>query len=205
LLTAADLAGAVVTIDAIGCQPALAGQIVTQGGDYVLALKDNQPTLRELVADHFALVSADGKAHGRCERRRCCVTNDPAVLAWLDPDQMWPGLRSIVAVTSERRISATITSETRYYLSSLPADARRLSAAVRNHWAIENRLHWAIDIAFGEDECRVRKGHAAENFAVLSRVALNLLRQDQTVKAGLKAKRLTAGWDDAYLRHLLAP
>lgn len=217
LLDAVDLAGAVVTIDAIGCQRDVAAQIIGRGGDYVLALKDNQPTLRELVADHFALAAADepdgpahavhdaiGKEHGRRERRRCCVTDDPAVLAWLDPDQAWPGLRSIAAVTGHRRIGATTTIETRYYLSSLPTDARRIATAVRNHWRIENQLHWTLDVAFREDDCRVRMGHAAENFAVLRRIALNLLRQDHTVKAGLKAKRLTAGWDEAYLRQLLA-
>jgi predicted transposase YbfD/YdcC len=216
LLDAVALAGAVVTIDAIGCQTDLAGQIVARGGDYVLALKANQPTVHELVADHFALVAADGpdglahdvqatfdKNHGRCEQRRCCVTDDPAVLAWLDPDQTWPGLRSIVAVTAQRRTGETATSETRYYLSSLPADARRIGAAVRRHWGIENQLHWTLDVAFRDDDCRIRMGHAAENFAVLRRIALNLLRPDQTVKAGLKAKRLTAGWDEAYLRHRL--
>jgi predicted transposase YbfD/YdcC len=218
LLDAVALTGAVVTIDAIGWQTAIAQQIVARGGDYVLALKDNQPTAHDLVADHFALVAADGpgelahdvhatldKHHGRLARRRCCVTDDPAVRAWLDPEQTWPGLRSIAAVTGERRIGATTTTETRYYLSRLPADARRIVAAVRGHWGIENRLHWTLDLAFREDDCRVRLGHAAENFALLRRIALNLLRQDQTVKAGLKAKRLTVGWDETYLRRLLAP
>jgi predicted transposase YbfD/YdcC len=217
LLDALALADTVVTIDAIGCQRDVAGQIIERGGDYVLALKDNQPTLHDLVVDHFTLVAAAGadglahavhddidKNHGRRERRRCCVTDDPAVLDWLDPEQTWPGLRSIAAVTGERQVGTTTTTETRYYLSSLPADARRLGAAVRRHWAIENRLHWALDVAFREDDCRVRQGHAAENFAVLRRIALNLLRQDQTVKAGLKAKRLKAGWDQSYLQHLLA-
>jgi predicted transposase YbfD/YdcC len=216
VLDAVDLVGAVVTIDAIGCQRDVADQIIARGGDYVLALKDNQPTLRELVADHFALVATGGpdglahdiqttrdKNHGRHEQRRCCVTDDPAVLAWLDPEQAWPGLRSVAAVTGDRRVGATTTTEIRFYLSSLPADARRIATAVRRHWRIENQLHWTLDVAFREDECRIRMGHAAENFAVLRRIALNLLRQDQTVKAGLKAKRLTAGWDEAYLRHLL--
>jgi predicted transposase YbfD/YdcC len=217
LLDALALADTVVTIDAIGCQRDVADQIVTRGGDYVLALKDNQLTLHDLVVDHFTLVAAAGpdhlahavhdaidKNHGRHERRRCCVTDDPAVLLWLDPAQTWPGLRSIAAVTGERRVGTTTTTETRYYLSSLPADARRIAAAVRSHGEIENRLHWVLDVAFREDDCRVRLGHAAENFAVLRRIALNLLRQDQTVKAGLKAKRLTAGWDESYLQHLLA-
>lgn len=218
LLDAVDPAGAVVTIDAAGCQRELAGRIVARGGAYVLALKANQPTLHALVAQHFALAAADGpggpahdvhatldKNHGRIERRRCCATDDPAVLAWLDPGRAWPGLRSVAAVTGERRVGATTTTETRYCLSSLPADARRIGAAVRRHWGIENQLHWTLDLAFREDECRVRVGHAAENFAVLRRIALNLLRQDRSVTAGIKAKRLAAGWDDAYLRHLLAP
>jgi predicted transposase YbfD/YdcC len=164
VLAAVDLPGAVVTIDAIGGQTAIAQQIVARGGDYVLVLKDNQPTLHDLVVEHFALVATDGpgelahdvqatldKNHSRLERRRCCVTDDLAVMAWLDPEQTWPGLRSISAVTGQRRIGTTTSTETRYYLSSLPADAQRIGAAVRGHWGSENRLHWALDLAFRED------------------------------------------------------
>lgn len=217
VLDALALERTVVTIDAIGCPTALAGQIVGRGGDYVLALKDNQPTLHELVADHFALVADDGpgelthdaavsldKGHGRVELRQCRASDDPALLAWLDPEHAWPGLRSVAAVTGERRIGGSVSRETRYCLSSLPADAAAIAAAVRGHWGIENRLHWALDVAFREDDCRVRAGHAAENFAVLRRIALNLLRQETTAKVGLKAKRLMAGWDETYLRRVLA-
>jgi predicted transposase YbfD/YdcC len=217
VLDALAVEGAVVTIDAMGCQTDLAGRIVGRGGDYVLALKDNQPTLHELVADHFALVAADGpdglahddaisldKGHGRLEIRQCRASDDPALLAWLDPERTWPRLRSVAAVTGERRVGASVSRETRYYLSSLPADATAIAAAVRGHWRIENQLHWALDVAFREDDCRVRVGHAAENFAVLRRIALNLLRREPTAKVGLKAKRLMAGWDDAYLRKVLA-
>ncbi len=216
LLAALALEGRVVTIDAMGCQRAIARQIRRQGGDYVLALKDNQPILRDLVAHHFAVTAAAGsggppggyhrtvgKDHGRIEVRRCWATDDPEVLAWLDPERAWSGLRSIAAVAGERRTDGATTTEIRYYLSSLPADARVIAAAVRGHWGIENRLHWVLDVAFREDESRARAGHAAENLAVLRRLALNLLRRERTAKVGIKAQRLMAGWNDAYLLKIL--
>ena len=210
LLEVLALEGTVVTIDAIGCQTDIADQIVTRGGDYVLALKDNQPTLHELVRHHFAVTDAEAdhrtvdKDHGRLEIRRCRATDDPEVIAWLDPERAWPGLRSIAAVEGERRIGDTITRETRYYLSSLPADAVRIGQAVRAHWGIENGLHWVLDMAFREDESRVRTGHAAQNLAVLRQLALTLLRRETTAKVGIKAKRLMCGWDETYLLKVLA-
>jgi predicted transposase YbfD/YdcC len=216
LLDALALAGCVVTIDAMGCQPAIARQIVDRGADYVLALKDNQPTLHELVADHFALVAADasdpttaqcttiGKGHGRLEIRRCWATDDPAILAWLDPDQTWPGLRSLACVEGERRTAEGVTRDRRQFLSSLPADPGAIAAAVRGHWGIENKLHWVLDVAFREDDCRVRRGFAAENLAVLRHLALNLLRREPTARLGVKAKRLKAGWDESDLLAVLA-
>lgn len=209
LLAALDLDGVTVTIDAMGCQTAIAGRIVAGGGDYVLALKDNQATLHELVQHHFAITDEDAgyrtvdKGHGRLEVRQCWVTDDPAVRDWLDPERTWPGLRSIAAVTGERQIDGAITRQTRYYLTSLPADPRRVGAAVRAHWGIENGLPWVLDVAFREDDSRVRSGHAAENFAVLRHIALTLVRQEPTAKVGIKAKRLMCGWDETYLAKVL--
>ena len=210
------LDGCIVTVDAIGCQTEIATQIAGQGADYVLALKENQPTLHEAVAILFREGQAGGfvaghhafrrtveKNHGRIEVRQVWTVDDPEVLAYLNPQGAWPRLRSVGMVVAERQIGAQRSRETRYYLSSLPGDAATLGDAVRGHWGIENSLHWVLDIAFREDESRVRQGHADQNLALLRRLALNLLRQETTAKMGVKAKRLKAGWDDAYLLKLL--
>jgi predicted transposase YbfD/YdcC len=217
LLQQVALAGSIVTVDAIGCQTAIAAQIVAQEADYVLALKQNQPTLHEAVAILFREGQVDGcgsdhadyrrtveKNHGRIEVRQVWTVDDPALMAYLNPDGAWPNLRSVAMVVAERRLGDDTSSETRYYLSSLTGDAARVGAAVRGHWGIENRLHWVLDIAFREDESRVRQGHADQNLAVLRRLALNLLRQETTAKLGTKAKRLKAGWDHDYLLKILA-
>ena len=210
MLRTLALTDTVVTIDAMGCQKAIASQIVDAGGDYVLALKENQETLHELVAYHFA--QGEGpegwrdvtKEHGRLEIRTCQATDDPAIIAWLDPERAWSGLRSIAAVTGERRIGETVTSETRYFVSSLPANTARIGQTVRAHWGIENGLHWALDVAFREDESRVRTGHAAENLSRTRRLALMLLKREATAKVGIKARRLMCGWDESYLAKVLA-
>lgn len=216
LLRMLALEGCVVTVDAIGCQTAIATQLTSQGADYVLALKENQPTMQEAVAILFREGHAHGfvaghhdvrrtveKGHGRLEIRHVETVNDPALLAYLDPQGAWPKLGSVGMVVAERRIGETRSRETRYYLSSLSGDAAILGDAVRGHWGIENRLHWVLDIAFREDESRVRQGHADQNLAIVRRLALNLLRQDTTAKMGVKAKRLKAGWDTAYLLNIL--
>lgn len=216
LLAQLALDGCLVTVDAVGCQSAIAAQIASQGADYVLALKENQPTLWAAVRTAFQEGQACGfvpgtldrrrtieKQHGRLEVREVWAVEDPDLVAYLDPRGVWPKLRSVAMVVAERRIGAETSRETRYYLSSLPAEAHRLGAAVRGHWGIENQVHWILDIAFREDESRVRQGHAQQNLAVLRRLALNLLRHEPSAKMGTKAKRLKAGWDHAYLRKIL--
>jgi len=217
LLRLLALQGCIVTIDAIGCQTAIARQVVAQEADYVLALKTNQGTLHEAVAVLFAEGQATRfagfahtthrtveKGHGRLEIRRTWAVSEPEVIAYLDPAGAWPGLRSVAMVEAERRIGPAVSRETRYYISSLPGDAESLGAAVRGHWGIENRLHWVLDVAFREDESRVRQGAADHNLALLRRLALTLLRRETTAKIGTKAKRLKAGWSTAYLLKILA-
>jgi predicted transposase YbfD/YdcC len=219
LLKLLALEGATVTIDAMGCQTAIAHQIVEQHADYVLALKDNHPHLHERVQLAFADASAavgttvpladlvphttHDKDHGRIERRRCLAIGDPAYLAFIDPDGAWPNLKSVVLIESTRRVGATVSTEARHYLSSLPANATALSAAIRSHWGIENRLHWVLDVAFREDDCRVRVGHAPENLAIVRHFALNLLRHEPSRRASVATKRLCAALDDTYLRSVL--
>ncbi len=219
LLELLALEGATVTIDAMGCQTAIATQIVDQGADDVLALKDNHEKLHDRVKRAFAdadivagtaLPLADlvphtthEKGHGRIEHRRCLAIGDPDYLDFIDPDHAWPNLKSVVLIESTRRIGETVSTEARHYLSSLPADATALSAAVRSHWGIENRLHWVLDMAFREDDCRVRVGHAPENLAIVRHFALNLLRQDRSSKGSVPTKRFRAALDDAYLRSVL--
>ena len=219
LLKLLDLEGATVTTDAMGCQTAIATQIVEQGADYVLALKDNHEKLHDRVPRAFAdadraagttLPLADlvphtthDKGHGRREQRRCRAIGDPAYRAYIDPDHAWPALQSVVCIESTRRIGEAVSLEARHYLSSLPADATALSAAIRSHWGIENRLHWVLDVTFHEDDSRVRVGHAPENFAILRHLALNLLRQDRSSKGSVPTKRFRAALNDRYLRSLL--
>jgi predicted transposase YbfD/YdcC len=218
LLQVLAVTGCIVTIDAMGCHKEIARTIRARGADYVLALKGNHPQLAADVASVVAdaLGPNEGgyavahhqaleKGHGRIERRRCWTVSDPAVIAWLDPGGAWPDLRTIAVVEGERRIGGEGKTERRTYLSSLDGDAVRLLATVRSHWAIENRLPWVLDLAFREDESRVRTGHAAENLAVLRHVALNLLRREQTATVGVQTKRLMAGWDDASLLTVLGP
>ena len=213
LLQLLEVKGCIVTIDAMGCQRAIAAQIIQRGGDYVLALKGNQPGLYEAVrqffddaqARHFNGIphryheTVDGD-HGRVEVRRYWTVDQ---LDWLAHRAKWKGLKLVGMVESERHIGEVVTVERRYDIASLANDAVRFGHAVRSHWSIENPLHWSLDVTFNEDGCRVRQGEAAENFAVLRHIALSLLRQEKTAKVGLKTKRFKAALEIGYLHKVL--
>jgi predicted transposase YbfD/YdcC len=216
LLGLLDLEGATVTIDALGCQKEVARQIEEAGGDYVLAVKENQPALHakvsslldEAILDDFegmrhASHESSDDNHGRVETRRVWITDEVNHLGSLN--EQWPGLSSLAAVESMRQVLAGKASiERRYFISSLKElDAEHMATAVRGHWAVENKLHWQLDVSFREDERRIRKDHGPENYSRLCRIALNLLKQDRSVKIGIHGKRLKAGWDEAYLLRLL--
>ena len=193
----------------------IAAQIVAKAADYVLALKENQPTLHEQVSDYFLeqreKEGPDRKprhhreveaSHGRSETRETFVA--PATKAMV-ASGAWLGLATVVLVIRRCVEHATgkASDEVRYFISSLPAKVKRLARAVRQHWGIENGLHWVLDVAFNEDRMRQRDRNGIENLALLNRLAVSLLRQDKTIKAGVKCKRKAAGWDDNYLLHLL--
>jgi len=217
LLRLLTLPGCIVTLDAMGCQTEIAAQIVAQGADYVLALKENQGQLYREVARLFndalteprrgipvETAKTIEKGHGRIEKRQTWTISHPDYLNYLDPTGRWVGLESIVRVDSQRQINQQHNQETRYYISSLAGEPKLLNTAVRTHWTIENQLHWVLDVAFREDDCRVHRGHAAENLAVLRHMALNLLKQERTSKLSLQNKRLRAAWDNHYLLQLLS-
>jgi predicted transposase YbfD/YdcC len=208
LLKALELSGTVVTIDAMGCQKAIAAQVVGQGADYILGVKENQPSLLADIKDSFQMLAVDAVyeevdcGHGRVERRCCSVLDD---LSLLDNVAAWEGIKGIVRIEAERYHKATgkTEHETRYYITSLQPDAARINSAIRQHWGIENKLHWVLDVGLGEDLSRKRAGNSAQNFSVLNRIALNLLRQDKSSKLGVHGKRLQAAWDLDYLLTLL--
>lgn len=211
LLRLLDISGCIVTIDAIGCQREIAQQIRDQDGDYVLAVKGNQPKLNEGIISIFSTVSTKPesiryqrvrtveKGHGRIETREVWTVSDPEYLNWIDPDQRWPGMRSVAMVIATRRQGDNVSHATRYYVSSLDGSAETIAGAIRSHWGIENSLHWVLDVAFDNDGTRVRTGHAPANLTVLQHIALNLIKQDKTARKSVKGRRLLAAWDNDYL------
>jgi predicted transposase YbfD/YdcC len=213
LLEILDVSGALVTLDAMGCQTEIARKILDGKGDYVLQVKLNQPTLyqgmmdyfNDQLEDDFARVKVrryetEEKGHGREEARAYFVCPVPEDL----PDHLrWPGLKAIGLVISATIRNGHECNEVRYYILSKYLAARRFASAVRGHWGIENHLHWQLDVTFQEDQCRIRKGHADANFSILRRAALAMLKNESTSKVGVKNKRLAAGWDEAYLEQVL--
>ena len=216
LLEFLDLHGCIVTIDAMGCQREIAEQIVDAGADYVLAVKDNQGRLYDDVRDLFQGAEEFGfegvphdhartlnKGHGRIETRECWAVTDPECLDYLQTWKQWSGLKAVVKITARRETSAGVTVQSRYYISSLDAPAGKLLSAVRNHWSIENSLHWTLDVTFREDQCRVRKYHTPQNLATMRQISHNLLKNETSLKVGIQGKRLQAGWREDYLLKVL--
>jgi predicted transposase YbfD/YdcC len=213
LLKVLELTGSIVTIDAMGCQKAIVSQIVEKGADYVISLKGNQGNLHKEVKSFFEDAKASGfdnishdtfkttdGDHGRVEIRSFTTTD---AIAWFEDKSKWEKLTTFGMVETERHIGDKITYETRYYISSLPNNAKQLGNAARGHWGIENGLHWILDVAFREDDSRIRTGHAPTNLGIIRHFALNLIKSDKTKKGGVKGRRKRAGWDDKYLSQLL--
>lgn len=210
LLELIEISGSLVTIDAMGCQTAIAKKIIAGGADYCLAVKGNQPTLYAQVEGHFTSLAEsndDGamarhlatheKGHGRVEDRYYTIC--PVSDSLAEELKRWPGLKAIGMTTNVTWRDGEEQIETRYYILSKYLSAKRFAEGVRGHWGIENSCHWQLDVTFGEDQCRVRKDHADANLSILRRTALSLLKNEKTAKIGVKNKRLNAGWDDDYL------
>jgi predicted transposase YbfD/YdcC len=214
LLEMLEIQGCIVTLDALHCQTQTVERIIEKHADYVLPVKENQPRLLEALrglfddAEEMRWVECDSfrtvnKGHGRIETRECWTTSDPEYLKYIATLADWRGLQSIAMVEAVRRIGEQTTTTRRYFISSLETNAELMLRAVRSHWGIENKVHWVLDITFREDDCRIRRGHGAENFAVLRHIALNLLKQENSAKRSLRAKRKKAAWDDDYLLKVL--
>src|SRR5260221_8409473 len=217
LLEVLAIEGCVVTIDAMGCQTEITAKIVQQEADYMLAVKGNQGTLAEDIADlfdgfeqaHWQEVSHDyhktvNKDHARLEIRECWVVSTPEYVSYLRRFADWKNLNSLVKIVAHRQLNGKTTTATRYFISSLTPTAQRALTICRDHWKIENDLHWILDVAFDQNHNRVHKDHAPANLAVLQHIALNLVKQEKSTRSSVKTKRLRAGWDNAYLWKILS-
>jgi predicted transposase YbfD/YdcC len=216
LLELLNVSGCIVTIDAMGCQKKIAKAIRNKGADYFLSVKGNQEHLHQMLKtwfDHGEKVQFRGmncthkrtvnKGHGRIEIRDCWAISDPLAFQSLQKNEGWIDVGSIVKIVRERRVGDKIQADTAYHISSLPNDAELLLTCSRSHWAVENSLHWVLDVIFKEDESRIRTGNAPQNFAILRQIALNILKND-TSKGSLKKKRFKAALEDGFLFKLLA-
>jgi predicted transposase YbfD/YdcC len=215
LLDQLVLENSIVTLDAMGCQTAIAEKILARGGDYLLTLKGNHPLAHAAVVEHFdqhcfrrgaphrADCDAFDETHGRLVRRRVFASTQAAAL---DALSSWPGLRSVLAVESIRSVNSApskVESEIRYFLTSCPDNPAVLGQAIRSHWSVENALHWVLDVTFREDDSRVRDRTATRNLALLCKIALNIVGRDNIAKASVRARRKKAAWNNAYMLKLL--
>lgn len=206
LLKILDIEGCIVTIDAQGTQKQIAETIIEKQADYILALKGNQRYLKDDVESTFLRQQPDSidetleKGHGRIETRKCEVINK---IDFLDQKEQWAGLKNLARITAQREIRDTGTTEVRLYISSVEADAKEFNCYIRQHWAVENSLHWTLDVTFREDAQRKRNGKAAQNFALVKKIALNLLKKEESKRMSLKNKRLVAAWDNEFLFKIL--
>lgn len=206
LLGLLSIEGAIVTADAMSCQREIAAQIIDQKADYILAVKDNQQNLLEEIEDLFTYQGADQEYthtegdHGRIETRKCRIINN---LEELHKKEHWKNLSTIVKIESTRQVDKTTTHQNRYYISSCNKDAEFFNTAIRTHWSIENSCHWVLDVQFNEDKSRKRKDNCAENFAIIRRIALNLLKNKQYRRFGVQNKRLVASWNHDFLLSLI--
>lgn len=209
LLELLEIKGAIITIDAMGTQKKIAQKILDKGADYILALKGNQGTLNEDVRLFFEDATLCSQAsysedvsggHDRIDSRKCTVSDD---VAWLQKSHDWPGLQSIIQVKSRTKKKGKTSYETRYYISSLSANAKKIAQAIRAHWAIENSLHWVLDVSFDDDQSRIRSGFAPQNMMTIKHIALNLLRTVQKKRQSIKGLRKKAGWNNSVLKSVL--
>jgi predicted transposase YbfD/YdcC len=198
----------IVTIDAMGCQTEIAKKIIDQNANYILGVKANQKTLQQGIEDSFRFLEPNDMnqsidaGHGRVETRNCYVINN---LEQLEDSKKWSDLKTLIKIESERYNKASQTTEksTRFYISSLDASAQEFQQYIRLHWGIENKLHWSLDVSFHEDASRKRDGNSAQNYSVINKIALNLIKNDKTIKGSVMTKRLNAGWDQKYLSKIL--
>ena len=213
LIDSIDVKGAVISVDAMGCQKAIAKKIIENGADYLLMVKDNQPLLHDEIQNFFEQAEnvkfervsydtffTEEKGHGRNERRELYVSDN---IDWLPMKDDWTRLKCVVMLKRFRTLNDVTSEESRYYITSLPPVGERIAKVARSHWGIENKVHWILDVGFQEDLSQISTGHAAENFSILKRLSLNVIRLDPDKKKSLIGKRQCAGWDDDYMSHLL--
>lgn len=214
LIKVLEIAGCIVTIDAMGCQKQIVKSIVDKSGEYVIALKKNQGNLYKNLEEIFKEAISKGfegfkysdyhtkeEEHGREEIRHYLMLSD--IQERIDPGKKWMNLQSVGMVEYIRKVNGKTKVETRYYISSLTDNAKLLGESVRSHWGIENSLHWVLDVALREDDCRIRKDNAPQNFAVLRHIAVNAVGKEKSQKLGIKNKQVCAGWDNEYLEKIL--